>query len=69
MFYQVLFLSSLAADPIQYSFESKHMLYWALHFSYQSQYDRMVEEKDAELDEKKKKEMKAVAHKKSLVWC
>ncbi|CAK6967226.1 synaptonemal complex protein 1 [Scomber scombrus] len=33
---------------------------------HKSQYDRMVEEKDAELDENKKKEMKAVAHNKSL---
>ncbi|XP_053171538.1 synaptonemal complex protein 1 [Scomber japonicus] len=33
---------------------------------HKSQYDRMVEEKDAELDENKNKEIKAVAHTKSL---
>ncbi|XP_029287842.1 synaptonemal complex protein 1 [Cottoperca gobio] len=38
----------------------------ALMEKHKSQYDRMVEEKDAELDEKKKKEMKAVDHRKSL---
>ncbi|XP_042262982.1 synaptonemal complex protein 1 isoform X1 [Thunnus maccoyii] len=38
----------------------------ALMEKHKSHYDRMVEEKDAELDENKKKEMKAVAHKKSL---
>lgn len=35
----------------------------------QSQYDRMVGEKDAELDETKKKEVDAVTQKKSLVCC
>lgn len=34
---------------------------------YQSQYDRMVQEKDAELEEKKKNEMEATAREKSLV--
>lgn len=34
---------------------------------YQSQYDRMVQEKDAELEEKKKNEMEATARAKSLV--
>ncbi|XP_034061655.1 synaptonemal complex protein 1 [Gymnodraco acuticeps] len=38
----------------------------ALMEKHKSQYDRMVEEKDAELDETKKKEMQAVAHRKSL---
>ncbi|KAM4588658.1 synaptonemal complex protein 1 isoform 2-T2 [Odontesthes bonariensis] len=33
---------------------------------HKSQYDRMVEEKDAELDENKKKEVEAVAHAKTL---
>eukprot|EP00064_Thunnus_orientalis_P000451 superscaffoldBa00000023_g452 len=40
----------------------------ALMEKHKSHYDRMVEEKDAELDENKKKEMKAVAHKKSLSY-
>ncbi|XP_078022256.1 synaptonemal complex protein 1 [Epinephelus lanceolatus] len=38
----------------------------ALMEKHKSQYDRMVEEKDAELDEFKKKEMEAVANRKSL---
>ncbi|KAI3369850.1 hypothetical protein L3Q82_024661 [Scortum barcoo] len=38
----------------------------ALMEKHKSQYDRMVEEKDAELDENKKKEMVAVANLKSL---
>ncbi|XP_028261360.1 synaptonemal complex protein 1 isoform X2 [Parambassis ranga] len=38
----------------------------ALMEKHKSQYDRMVEEKDAELDEKKKKEIEAVAHAKAL---
>ncbi|XP_026162960.1 synaptonemal complex protein 1 [Mastacembelus armatus] len=38
----------------------------ALMEKHKSQYDRMVEEKDAELEENKKKEMEAVAHRKSL---
>ncbi|XP_038552978.1 synaptonemal complex protein 1 isoform X1 [Micropterus salmoides] len=38
----------------------------ALMEKHKSQYDRMVEEKDAELDENKKKEMEAVSHRKSL---
>ncbi|XP_035858115.1 synaptonemal complex protein 1 isoform X4 [Sander lucioperca] len=38
----------------------------ALMEKHKSQYDRMVEEKIAELDENKKKEMEAVAHRKSL---
>ncbi|KAM9759667.1 synaptonemal complex protein 1 isoform 2-T2 [Menidia menidia] len=38
----------------------------ALMEKHKSQYDRMVEEKDAELDENKKKKMEAVAHAKSL---
>ncbi|XP_063767789.1 synaptonemal complex protein 1 isoform X1 [Eleginops maclovinus] len=38
----------------------------ALMEKHKSQYDRMVEEKDAELEETKKKEMQAVAHLKSL---
>ncbi|XP_054473709.1 synaptonemal complex protein 1 [Anoplopoma fimbria] len=38
----------------------------ALMEKHKSQYDRMVEEKDAELDEKKRKEMEAVASRKSL---
>ncbi|XP_068568592.1 synaptonemal complex protein 1 isoform X2 [Cebidichthys violaceus] len=38
----------------------------ALMEKHKSQYDRMVEEKDAELDENKKKEMQAVASRKSL---
>uniref|UniRef100_A0A3Q3L2M0 Synaptonemal complex protein 1 n=1 Tax=Mastacembelus armatus TaxID=205130 RepID=A0A3Q3L2M0_9TELE len=40
----------------------------ALMEKHKSQYDRMVEEKDAELEENKKKEMEAVAHRKSLVF-
>lgn len=35
----------------------------------QSQYDRMVEEKDAELEENKRKEMEAVSSRTSLVCC
>lgn len=38
-----------------------------LDTDFQSQYDRMVEEKDAELNEMTKKEEEAVAHAKSLV--
>ncbi|XP_071351661.1 synaptonemal complex protein 1 isoform X2 [Trachinotus anak] len=38
----------------------------ALMEKHKSQYDRMVEEKDAELDENKKKETEAVAQRKSL---
>ncbi|KAK1889763.1 Synaptonemal complex protein 1 [Dissostichus eleginoides] len=38
----------------------------ALMEKHKSRYERMVEEKDAELDETKKKEMQAVAHRKSL---
>ncbi|XP_059185586.1 synaptonemal complex protein 1 isoform X2 [Centropristis striata] len=38
----------------------------ALMEKHKSQYDRMVEEKDAELDENKKKEMEAVSQMKSL---
>ncbi|XP_061567184.1 synaptonemal complex protein 1-like [Cololabis saira] len=38
----------------------------ALMERHKSQYDRMVEEKDRELDENKKKEMETVAHAKSL---
>ncbi|KAM7006472.1 synaptonemal complex protein 1 [Tautogolabrus adspersus] len=38
----------------------------ALMEKHKSQYDRMVEEKDAELDENKKREMEAVSQKKSL---
>lgn len=38
---------------------------WTCH--HQSQYDRIVEEKDAELQENKKKETEDVAHRKSLV--
>ncbi|XP_026205849.1 synaptonemal complex protein 1 isoform X1 [Anabas testudineus] len=38
----------------------------ALMEKHKGQYDRMVEEKDAELQENKKKEIEAVAHRKSL---
>ncbi|XP_044070793.1 synaptonemal complex protein 1 isoform X2 [Siniperca chuatsi] len=38
----------------------------ALMEKHKSQYDRMVEEKDAELHENKKREMEAVSHRKSL---
>uniref|UniRef100_A0A667WB37 Synaptonemal complex protein 1 n=1 Tax=Myripristis murdjan TaxID=586833 RepID=A0A667WB37_9TELE len=40
----------------------------ALMEKHKSQYDRMVEEKDAELDEIKKKEMEAVASRMAMVW-
>uniref|UniRef100_A0A4W6CIW5 Synaptonemal complex protein 1 n=1 Tax=Lates calcarifer TaxID=8187 RepID=A0A4W6CIW5_LATCA len=38
----------------------------ALMEKHKSQYDRMVEQKDAELDENKKKEMEAIAQRKSI---